>query len=95
MQKEVAKFKEINQLNINDRLCQCILLSIHEFFGGESPEYFNEVYFSAEPSKTMPNKFLVCVDGHIYVFIGIFVTSISFKLSTFLFDLHFIAFSPF
>ena len=45
------EFKEINWLNINDRFSQCVLLSIYKFFNKESPEYFNEMYFPAEPSK--------------------------------------------
>ena len=46
----VAEFKEINWLNINDRFLQCLLPSIYKFFNSESPEYFNEIYFPAEPS---------------------------------------------
>ena len=47
----VAEIKEINWLNINDRFSQCVLLSIYKFFNSESPEYFNEIYFPAEPSN--------------------------------------------
>ena len=47
----VAEFKEINWLNINDRFSQCLLSSIYKFFNSESPEYFNEIYFPAEPSN--------------------------------------------
>ena len=47
----VARFKEINWLNINDRLSQYVLPSIYKFFNSESPEYFNEIYFPAEPSN--------------------------------------------
>ena len=47
----VAEFKEINWLNINDRFSQCVLSSIYKFFNSESPEYFNEIYFPAEPSN--------------------------------------------
>ena len=47
----VAEFKEINWLNINDRFSQCILSSIYKSFNSESPEYFNEIYFPAEPSN--------------------------------------------
>ena len=47
----VAEFKEINWLNINDRFSQCVLSSIYKFFNSESPEYFNEIYFLAEPSN--------------------------------------------
>ena len=50
-QTGVAKFKEINWLNINDRFSQCVLSSIYKFFNSESPEYFNEIYFPAEPSN--------------------------------------------
>ena len=46
-----AEFKEINWLNINDRFSQCILSSIYKSFNSESPEYFNEIYFPAEPSN--------------------------------------------
>ena len=46
-----AQFKGINWLNINDRLSQCVLSSIYKFFNSESPQYFNEIYFPAEPSK--------------------------------------------
>ena len=48
---EVAGFKLIIYLNMNDRFSQCVLLSIYKFFNSESPEYFNEIYFPAEPSK--------------------------------------------
>ena len=47
----VAKFKEINWLNIYDRFSKCVLPSIYKFFNSESLEYFNEIYFSAEPSN--------------------------------------------
>ena len=47
----VAEFKEINWLNINDRFSQCVLSSIYTFFNSESLEYFNEIYFLAEPSN--------------------------------------------
>ena len=47
----VAKFKEINWSNINDRFSQCVLSSINKSFNNESPEYFNEIYFPAEPSN--------------------------------------------
>ena len=47
----VAEFKEINWLNINVRFSQCLFPSIYKFFKSESPEYFNGVYFSAEPSN--------------------------------------------
>ena len=47
----VAEFKEINWLNINGRFSQCILSGIYKFFNSESPEYFNEIYFPAEPSN--------------------------------------------
>ena len=47
----VAEIKEINWLNINDRFLQCVLSSIYKFFNIESPEYFNEIYFPAEPSN--------------------------------------------
>ena len=47
----VAEFKEINWLNINDRLSQCVLSSIYRFYNSESPEYFNGIYFPAEPSN--------------------------------------------
>ena len=47
----VAEFREVNWLNINDRFSQCILSSIYNFFNSESPEYFNEIYFPAEPSN--------------------------------------------
>ena len=46
----VAEFKEINCVNINDRFSQCVLSCIYKFFNSESPEYFNEIYFRAEPS---------------------------------------------
>ena len=45
----VAEFKEMNWLNINDRFSQCVLWRIHKFFNSESPDYFNEIYFPAEP----------------------------------------------
>ena len=38
-------------LNINDRFSQCVLSSVYKFFNSESPEYFNETYFPAEPSN--------------------------------------------
>ena len=47
----VAEFKEINWLNINCRFSQCVLSGIYKFFNSESPEYFNEIFFPAEPSK--------------------------------------------
>ena len=47
-QTGVAKFKEINWLNINARFPQWVLSSINKFFNSESPEYFNEIYFPAE-----------------------------------------------
>ena len=47
----VAEFKEINWLNINDIFSQCVLSSIYTFFNSESLEYFNEIYFLAEPSN--------------------------------------------
>ena len=47
----VAEFKEINWLNINDRFSQCVLSSIYRFYNSESPEYFNGIYFPAEPSN--------------------------------------------
>ena len=47
----VVEFKEINCLNINERFSQCVLSSIDKFFNSESPEYFNEIYFPAEPSN--------------------------------------------
>ena len=48
----VAEFKEINWLIINDRFSQCVFhLSIYNFFDSESPEYFNEIHFLAEPNK--------------------------------------------
>ena len=47
----VATFNEINWLNINDRFSQWVLWSIYKFFNIESPEYFNEIYFPAEPSN--------------------------------------------
>ena len=50
-QIRVAEFKEINWLNINDRFSQCVLSSIYKSFNSESPEYFNEIYFLAEPSN--------------------------------------------
>ena len=53
----VAEFKEINWLNINDRFLQCVLSRIYEVVNSESPEYFNEIYFSAEPSKTNTRSF--------------------------------------
>ena len=46
-----AEFKEINWLNINDRFLQCVLSSIYKLFNSESSEYFNKIYFSAEPSN--------------------------------------------
>ena len=45
----VVKFKEINWLNVNDKFLQCVLSN--EFFNSESSEYFNEIYFPAEPCK--------------------------------------------
>ena len=45
----VAKFKEINQLNINI-FSQCVFSSIYNFFNSESPDYFNKFFFPAEPS---------------------------------------------
>ena len=50
-QTEVAEFKEISWLNINDRFTQSVLSSIYKRFNCESPEYFYEIYFPAEPSK--------------------------------------------
>ena len=47
----VDEFKEINWVNINDRFSKCLFSSIYKFFNSESPEYFNEIYFSAEISK--------------------------------------------
>ena len=47
----VAEFKEINWLNINDRFSQCVLSSIYKFSNSECLEYFNEIYFPAEPSN--------------------------------------------
>ena len=47
----VAEFKEINWLNINYRFSQCLLSNIYKFFNSESPEYFNKIYFPAEPSN--------------------------------------------
>ena len=47
----VVEFKEINWLDINDRFLQYVLSSIYKFFNSESPEYFNEIYFLAGPSK--------------------------------------------
>ena len=47
----VNEFKEINWLNLNDRFSQCVLSSIYKFFKSESPEYFNEIYFPAEPTN--------------------------------------------
>ena len=47
----IAEFKEINWLNINDRFSKCVLSSIYKFFNSESPEYFNEIYFPADPSN--------------------------------------------
>ena len=47
----VDEFKEINWLNINDRFSQCVLSSIYKFFNSESPEYFSEIYFPAEPNN--------------------------------------------
>ena len=46
----VAEFKESNWLNINIRFSQCVLSSIYKFFNSESPDYFNEIYFPAEPN---------------------------------------------
>ena len=46
-----CRLKEINWLNINDRFSQCVLSSIYNFFNSESPEYFNKIYFPAEPSN--------------------------------------------
>ena len=45
----VAKFKEVNWLDINDRF-SCVLPSIYKFFNSESPEYLNEIYSPAKPS---------------------------------------------
>ena len=47
----VAKFKEINWLNINNRFSQCVFSSIYNFFNSESPDYFNDFFFPAEPSN--------------------------------------------
>ena len=47
----VAEFKEINWLNINDRFSQCVLSSIYKFSNSECLEYFDEIYFPAEPSN--------------------------------------------
>ena len=47
----VAEVKEINWLNINDRFSQCVLSSIYEVFNSKILEYFNEIYFPAEPSN--------------------------------------------
>ena len=47
----VAELKEINWLNINDRFSQCVLPSIYKSFNSDSPEYFHEILFPAEPSK--------------------------------------------
>ena len=47
----VAEFREINCLNINDRFSQCVLSSIYQFYSSESPEYYNGIYFPAEPSN--------------------------------------------
>ena len=37
--------------HVNDRFSQYVLSSICKFFNSESPEYFNEIYFPAEPSN--------------------------------------------
>ena len=47
----VGEFKEIDWLNINDRFSQCVLSNIYDFFNSKSPEYFNKIYFPAEPSN--------------------------------------------
>ena len=47
----VVKFREINWLDINDRFSQCVFSNIYTFFNSENPEYFNEIYFPAEPSN--------------------------------------------
>ena len=47
----VTEFKEINWLNINDRFSHWVLSSIYKLFNSESPEYFKEIYFPAEPSN--------------------------------------------
>ena len=51
------RVKEINWLNINDRFSQCVSSSIYKFFKSEILEYFNEIYFPAEPSNinTLPS----------------------------------------
>ena len=46
----VAEYKEITWLNINDfhkAFCQVFIV----FFKSKNPEYFNEIYFPAEPRK--------------------------------------------
>ena len=48
---EVAEFKEISWLNINDKFSQCVLSRNYNYFNSESPKYFNEIYFLAEPSN--------------------------------------------
>ena len=47
----VAEFKEIKWLNVNDRFSQSVLSSIYKFLRSESPEYFNQIHFPAEPSN--------------------------------------------
>ena len=47
----VAEVREINWLNINDSFSQCVLSSIYEVFNSKILEYFNEIYFPAEPSN--------------------------------------------
>ena len=47
----VAKFEEINWLNVNDRFSHCVLSSIYTFFNSEIPEYFKEIHFPAELSN--------------------------------------------
>ena len=56
-QIRVAEFKEINWLNINDRFSQCDLSNIYKFFNSGNPEYFNEIYFSTEPSNIHTRSF--------------------------------------
>ena len=47
----VAKSKEINWLNINDRFSRCDLSIIYNLFNSESPEYFTEIYIPVESSN--------------------------------------------
>ena len=55
--KTLIGIKEINWLKINDRFSQCVLSSIYKFFNSESPEYFNEIYFPAEPCNMNTHSF--------------------------------------